>query len=311
MVGQLFVYWMMLLSTLSVIARPLHDNGVPEVQVGINLPVYPELAPVPGYPVYYAPQINSNYFFYDGMYWIYQEDRWFTSAWYNGPWRWVSPHNVPAYILRIPVRFYQQPPPYFAEWPSSQAPHWGEHWGSEWSQRRRGWDHWNPNAAPPPAPLPSYQQNYAGSQYPAAAQRRKLHRHNYHYKPRNLILRRPIEAVPTKPATAPRAAPSRPPPPVAQPQPNLTQLPSPAPAPVPRHTGRPAEPAKRPPAPMAAPRWLPQEAARRPAAGTAQPADHGAGQRQTAPSIEHGAAKDGAPPLQTPSRKTQDGREVN
>ncbi|MBS1135041.1 MAG: hypothetical protein H6R02_2182, partial [Burkholderiaceae bacterium] len=44
--------------------------GLPGVSIGINLPVYPQLVPVPGYPVYYAPQVNSNYFFYDGMYWV-------------------------------------------------------------------------------------------------------------------------------------------------------------------------------------------------------------------------------------------------
>jgi hypothetical protein len=26
---------------------------------------------VPGLPVYYAPSVNSNFFFYDGMYWVY------------------------------------------------------------------------------------------------------------------------------------------------------------------------------------------------------------------------------------------------
>ena len=48
--------------------------GLPGVNIGINFPVYPELVRVPGYPVYYAPQVNSNFFFYDGMYWVYQSD---------------------------------------------------------------------------------------------------------------------------------------------------------------------------------------------------------------------------------------------
>ena len=41
---------------------------------------------VPGYPVYYAPDIGGNYFFYDGRYWVYQDDNWYSSSWYNGPW---------------------------------------------------------------------------------------------------------------------------------------------------------------------------------------------------------------------------------
>jgi hypothetical protein len=32
---------------------------------------HPQLILVPGYPCYYAPQVNSNYFFYDGLYWVY------------------------------------------------------------------------------------------------------------------------------------------------------------------------------------------------------------------------------------------------
>ena len=41
-----------------------------QVNIGISVPVYPNLVVVPGYPVYYAPQIDSNYFFYDGLYCI-------------------------------------------------------------------------------------------------------------------------------------------------------------------------------------------------------------------------------------------------
>src|SRR5512137_844108 len=87
--------------------------GLPNVSIGINLQTYPQLVPVPGYPVYYAPQLRSNYFFYDGMYWIYQDDRWYASSWYNGPWAVVAPEVIPVFVLRVPVRYYQRPPPYF------------------------------------------------------------------------------------------------------------------------------------------------------------------------------------------------------
>lgn len=33
-------------------------------------PAYPDLVQVPGYPVYYAPRVNENLFFYDGQYWV-------------------------------------------------------------------------------------------------------------------------------------------------------------------------------------------------------------------------------------------------
>lgn len=80
------------------------------VSIGINLNVYPDLVAVPGYPVYYAPQMNSNYFFYDGSYWVYSDDNWYESSWYNGPWELTDPYFVPVFVLRIPVRYYRRPP---------------------------------------------------------------------------------------------------------------------------------------------------------------------------------------------------------
>jgi hypothetical protein len=65
------------------------------VNIGINLPLYPNLVPVPGYPVYYAPDLDSNYFFYDGNYWVYAQDGWYSSPWYDGPWDLVDPQLVP------------------------------------------------------------------------------------------------------------------------------------------------------------------------------------------------------------------------
>ena len=65
--------------------------SVPGLSIGINVPVFPELVRVPGYPVYYAPRMSANFFFYDGMYWVYQGDNWYASSWYNGPWGLVAP----------------------------------------------------------------------------------------------------------------------------------------------------------------------------------------------------------------------------
>ena len=84
--------------------------GVPGLSVGINIPVYPRLVEVPGYPVYYAPDGDSNLFFYDGLYWVYVDDRWYASEWYNGPWELVEPEAVPYFILRVPVQYYRRPP---------------------------------------------------------------------------------------------------------------------------------------------------------------------------------------------------------
>src|SRR5512138_2039921 len=57
--------------------------NVPGVSIGINVPAYPRLVRVPDYPVYYAPGLQANFFFYDGLYWVYQSDNWYSSSWYN------------------------------------------------------------------------------------------------------------------------------------------------------------------------------------------------------------------------------------
>jgi len=103
--------------------------GVPSLDIGIHFPALPSLTIVPGTPVYYAPSVDTNFFFYDGMYWVYKDDNWYASSWYNGPWAAVDPTIVPDFLLRVPVRYYRRPPPYFRGWAESAPPRWGEHWG--------------------------------------------------------------------------------------------------------------------------------------------------------------------------------------
>ena len=160
--------------------------GYPGVSIGINVPVYPEFVPVPGYPVYYAPRMHANYFFYDGVYWVYRGGGWYASNWYNGPWTLVDPYAVPAYVLRIPVRYYRDPPSYFHAWRRDEPPRWGEHWGHDWDRDRRGWDHWDRRAVPARAPLPRYQERYSGDRYPHVEDRqRELESRHYRYEPRD------------------------------------------------------------------------------------------------------------------------------
>ncbi len=162
----------------------------PGVSIGINLPVYPALRPIPGYPVYYAPSIHSNYFFYDGLYWVYLDDNWYASSWYNGPWHVVDRFYVPDYLLRVPVRYYRHAPAYFHGWRADAAPHWGEHWGASWSQKRTGWDHYSRSApAPAAAPLPTYQRQYSGNSYPQVTQQATIHSNNYRYQPKESVAR--------------------------------------------------------------------------------------------------------------------------
>ena len=159
------------------------------VSIGINIPTYPRLVAVPGYPVYYAPTLNANYFFYDGLYWVFDGDQWLASSWYNGPWRTVGPEFVPIYLWQVPVRYYRRPPAYFHGWRHDATPRWGEHWGRDWEARHGGWDRRDNHARYAPAPLPSYQRQYSGNRYPQAEQQARLHSQYYGYQPKEQAAR--------------------------------------------------------------------------------------------------------------------------
>jgi hypothetical protein len=166
----------------------------PGVEIGVRVPAYPELVLVPGYPVYYDPRAETNYFFYDGVYWVYANDSWYASSWYDGPWRIVRPESVPLYVLRVPVRYYRAPPPYFRGWRAEAPPRWGEHWGRGWERRRAGWDRWDRRAVPRPAPLPAYQREYVGDRYPREVERQHFIRGDqYRYRPREAVAREHFE----------------------------------------------------------------------------------------------------------------------
>jgi hypothetical protein len=161
----------------------------PHVSIGVNFPVYPEFVRVPGYPVYYAPRVNTNVFFYDGLYWVYHHDTWYASTWYNGPWSEVVPEAVPVYVLRVPVRYYRAPPAYFSYWAADAAPRWDQHWGSAWAQQRIGWDRWDRSSVPAAAPLPVYQRQYTGARYPRVEQQVVIQSQQYRYQPRDTVVR--------------------------------------------------------------------------------------------------------------------------
>lgn len=166
------------------------------IHLGFHVPAYPRLTLVPGYPVYYAPRLELNYFFYDGLYWVYHDDHWYSSYWYDGPWSWVDPLYVPLYILRIPVRYYRRPPVYFYGWRHDAPPRWADRWGHDWDIRRQGWDRWHRQFVPRPAPAPDYQRHYSGSRYPAEGdQQNRIRTENYRYPPREEMSRQQVRRM--------------------------------------------------------------------------------------------------------------------
>lgn len=152
--------------------------AVPGVSIGIHVPAYPRLVRIPGHPVYYDPYLSLNLFFFDGVYWVFYAGNWYMSTWYDGPWYYVPPLEVPIYILRVPIRYYRVPPPFFHGHVLDAPPPWHEHWGREWAERRRDWQRHPP--PPPPAPRPLYQRQFGPERYPHDVERqRELHREHY------------------------------------------------------------------------------------------------------------------------------------
>jgi len=124
------------LVSMLVPARLVHA-GV-SIDIGINLPGPPQLAPVPGTPVMYAPAVDSNYFFYAGSYYAFVNGGWYVSPGYGGPWAVVAPEFVPRPILAVPVGYYRVRPPAWRSWRRQERPHWESRWGRSWAERPRG-----------------------------------------------------------------------------------------------------------------------------------------------------------------------------
>ena len=184
------------------------------VALGVHLSRYPDLVVIPGYPVLYDPRLNANYFFYEGTFWVFEEDDWYRSDWYNGPWLRVERDDVPVFLLRIPVRYYNRAPLYFHPWALEMAPRWSLRWGKGWERRHRGWDRWDQRRAPPPAPPPVYQQQFPRERYPSSPEvRERLRERNYRYRPQE-PLNGPAPAPPPLrqiPPSPPREMPPVPP----------------------------------------------------------------------------------------------------
>lgn len=198
------------LAFLALLCLALPAAAQEYFDVGVDLPAYPEMQPVPDSPVYYAPAVDSNYFYYDGLYWDYANDGWYSSPWYNGPWSYVDPVYVPTYILWVPVAYYHRPPHYFHAWHRNHPPHWAEHWGGDWQRRHNqayaGGHRGNWSAAR--APLPQYQRQYTRENYPRAlAQQAAIQGQHFSYQPRESITRQQYQSRGLATGHAPQGAP--------------------------------------------------------------------------------------------------------
>jgi hypothetical protein len=190
-IRYIFIVLGTLLSIQACIAPPVRvevEHSRANSNIDIELQAYPQFEVIRGYPAYYASQLDANLFFYDGMYWVYQNDNWYSSSWYNGPWWIVRPELMPVGVLQIPLRYYRQQPAFSRGWRQDAPPHWGEHWGRDWEQSRNDWGRRERESTPELAPLPVYQRQYSRERYPQQGeQQHELHQKNY--QPRDPLVR--------------------------------------------------------------------------------------------------------------------------
>jgi len=86
----------------------------------------PEFAPVPGSPVYYAPNRSDDYFFYGGSYYFFQGGTWYYAPSPRSGWVVVAIRDVPQPVLLVPVEYYKKPP---GHWKKKGPPPWAPAWG--------------------------------------------------------------------------------------------------------------------------------------------------------------------------------------
>jgi hypothetical protein len=86
-----------------------------KIDIGIGVPPIvlttpPSLVVVPGTPVYYAPDVSANLFFYKGRYYTVANGVWSMAPAYGGPWAVIQIGQVPAPVVAVPVEYYKIPP---------------------------------------------------------------------------------------------------------------------------------------------------------------------------------------------------------
>ena len=92
---------------------------IESVNLGIFVGDPPAMVSIPGTPVYHAPSVPHNYFYYRWQYYLFHQGAWFVAANCNGPWTVIALDHVPKPILAVPVTYYKVPQ---GHWKKSVGP---------------------------------------------------------------------------------------------------------------------------------------------------------------------------------------------
>jgi len=127
----------------SYLLSPEKASAGVNVQVGISVPLPnvvisapPAVVLIPGTPVYYAPDVGIDIFFYSGHWYRPYEGGWYRATYYNGPWGYLPPARVPAVFTHLPPPGYHNIPPGHQRIPYGQLK---KNW-KEWDKEQR--NHW-------------------------------------------------------------------------------------------------------------------------------------------------------------------------
>ena len=91
----------------------------------------PAVVLIPGTPVYYAPDVGIDLFFYSGRWYRKHNGYWYRATYYNGPWAYMSAQRVPTVLVHLP-------PDYYNVLPGHQRIPYGQlkkHW-KKWDKER-------------------------------------------------------------------------------------------------------------------------------------------------------------------------------
>ncbi len=97
-----------------LIISPAKSNAEINLNVTIPLPglgiaAPPAMMVIPGAYIYFAPDVETDLFFYRGYWYRPYRGEWYYSAEFSGPWGRVAIGNVPSPLVNLPPDYRQVP----------------------------------------------------------------------------------------------------------------------------------------------------------------------------------------------------------
>jgi len=103
----------------------------------VVVPAPPAVVVIPGTPVYYAPDVGIDLFFYSGRWYRKHDGHWYIATYYNGPWAYLPAARVPTVFVNLPGGSYNIPPGH-QRIPYGQLK---KHWKKWDKEHRKHWKH--------------------------------------------------------------------------------------------------------------------------------------------------------------------------